>query len=58
MPTIDERIMEKFSERLVDAPGVSSELAAQIVEQLQPGKSARADDLVKLIAKHTGDPLS
>lgn len=58
VPTIDERIMEKFRERLTDAPGVSSELADQVVEQLQPGKHPKSDELVKLISDTTGDTLS
>lgn len=58
MPTIDERIMERFRERLADAPGVSSELANLIIDQVQPGTNTKPDDLVKLISKHTGDKLS
>jgi len=58
VPTIDERIMDEVGKRLAEASGVSSELADQIIDQLQPGKNPKADDLVKLIAKHTGDTLS
>lgn len=58
MPTIDERIMEKFYEQLSSAPGVPRDLAEALAARLEMATPAKADDLAQLIISHSGDALA